>query len=63
MNGSINKIAALVFKMQSSESNSKPSPHYSQEVKELLLSLSDSFDNQIRIIQEIQNILRNEYKI
>lgn len=63
MNGSINKIAALVFKMQSSESNSKPSPHYSQEVKELLLSLSDSFDNQIRIIQKIQNILRNEYKI
>ncbi|MFR3331123.1 MAG: hypothetical protein ACLTSL_13365 [Odoribacter splanchnicus] len=63
MNGSINKIAVLVFKMQSSGANSKTSPHSSQELKELLLSLSDCFDNQIRIIQEIQNILRNDYKI
>lgn len=63
MNDSMNKIAALVAKIQSSEIDSEISKSSRSKLKELLLSLSDSFNNQINTIIEIQNILRNDYKI
>lgn len=63
INENTNKIAALVAKIQSSESDSELSKNSRHELKGLLLSLSDSFDNQISTIIEIQSILRNNYKI
>lgn len=63
MNDSMNKIAALVAKIQSSEIDSEISKSSRSELKGLLLSLSDSFNNQISTIIEIQSILRNDYKI
>lgn len=63
MNDSMNKIAALVAKIQSSEIDSEISESSRNKLKELLLSLSDSFNNQINTIIEIQSILRNDYKI
>lgn len=63
MNDSMNKIVALVAKIQSSEIDSEISKSSRSELKGLLLSLSDSLNNQINTIIEIQSILRNEYKI
>lgn len=63
MNDSINKIVALVAKIQSSEKDSEISKSSRSELKELLLSLSDSLNNQLNTIIEIQSILRNDYKI
>lgn len=63
MNDSINKIAALVTKIQSPEIDSEISKSSRSELRRLLLSLSDSLNNQINTIIEIQNILRNDYKI
>lgn len=63
MNDNMNKIAVLVAKIQSSESDSEASKNSRRELKELLLSLSDSFNNQINTIIEIQSILRNNYKM
>lgn len=63
MNDRMNKIAALVAKIQSSEIDSEISKSLRSELKGLLLSLSDSFNNQLNIIIEIQSILRNDYKI
>lgn len=62
MNDSMNKIVALVAKIQSSEIDSEISKSSRSELKGLLLSLSDSFNNQINTIIEIQSILRNNYK-
>lgn len=63
LNNNMNKVAALVTKIQSSEIDSESSKSSRHELKELLLSLSDCFDNQISTIIEIQSILRNNYKI
>lgn len=63
MNDSMNKIVALVAKIQSSEIDSEFSKSSRSELKGLLLSLSDSLNNQINTIIEIQSILRNDYKI
>lgn len=63
MNDSMNKIVALVAKIQSSEMDSEILKSSRSELKELLLSLSDSLNNQLNTIIEIQSILRNDYKI
>ena len=63
INDRINKIATLVIRIQSVESDSESIGDSKQELKELLLSLADSFNSQINIILEIQAILRNDYKI
>lgn len=63
MNDSMNKIVALVTKIQSSEMDSEILKSSRSELKELLLSLSDSLNNQLNTIIEIQSILRNDYKI
>ena len=63
INDCINKIATLVTKIQSTEPDSEISRHSGHELKELLSSLSDSFNSQINTILEIQGILRNNYKI
>lgn len=63
INDRINKIATLVIKIQSAESDSESIGDSKQKLKELLLSLADCFNSQIRIILEIQAILRNDYKI
>lgn len=63
INDRINKIATLIIKIQSAESDSENIGDSKQELKELLLSLADCFNSQINIILEIQAILRNDYKI
>jgi len=63
INDNTNKIVALVTKIQSAETDSEISKNSRSELKELLLSLSNSFNNQINAIIEIQSILRNNYKI
>lgn len=63
INDCINKIATLVTKIQSTEPDSEISRNLGHELKELLLSFSDSFNSQINTILEIQGILRNNYKI
>lgn len=63
INDRINKIATLVIRIQSVESDSESIGDSKQELKELLLSLADSFNSQINIILEVQVILRNDYKI
>lgn len=63
INDNINKIAALVVQIQSAETDSEISKSARTELKTLLLSLSESFNNQIDTIVEIQSILREDYKI
>lgn len=63
INDCINKIATLVSKIQSTVPDSEISRNSELELKELLLSLADSFNSQINAILEIQGILRNNYKI
>lgn len=63
INDNINKIAAFVAQIQSVEADSKILKSAQAELKTLLLSLSDSFNNQIDTIIEIQSILREDYKI
>lgn len=63
MNDSMNRIVALVAKIESSEIDSEISKDSRSELKGLLLSLSDSFNNQLNTIIEIQSILRNDYNI
>lgn len=63
INDNINKIVALGTKIQSTEADCEISKSSRSELKGLLLSLSDSFNNQTRTIIEIQSILRNNYEI
>ena len=63
INDRINKIATLVIRIQSVESDSESIGDSKQKLKELLLSLADSFNSQINVILEIQAILRNGYNI
>lgn len=63
MNDCINKITTLITKIQLTETDSEISRNSKLELKELLLSLADSFNSQINTILEIQGILRNNYKI
>lgn len=63
INDCINKIATLVIRIQSVGSDSESIEDSKQKLKELLLSLADSFNSQINVILEIQAILRNGYKI
>lgn len=63
INENMNKIATLLAKIQTTEFDSATLKASKGELKELLLSLSDSFYSQINTIFEIQNILRNDYKI
>ncbi len=63
INENMNKIATLLAKIQTAEFDSATLKDLKRELKELLLSLSDGFNSQINVILEIQNILRNDYKI
>lgn len=63
INENMNKIATLLAKIQTDEFDSATLKASKGELKELLLSLSDSFNSQINTILKIQNILRNDYKI
>ncbi|MDE7118281.1 MAG: hypothetical protein K2O61_06540 [Bacteroidaceae bacterium] len=63
MNNSINKIAVLVAKIQSDELDKETLEKAKCDLKELLLSLSDSLNSQIDTILEIQRVLREDYKI
>ena len=63
INENMNKIATLLAKIQTAEFDSATLKASKGELKELLLSLSDSFNSQINTIFEIQNVLRNDYKI
>lgn len=63
INENMNKIATLLTKIQTAEFDNETLKASKGELKELLLSLSDSFNRQIKIILEIQNILRDNYKI
>ena len=63
INDRINKIAILIIKIQSAESDRENTGDSKQKLKKLLLSLADSFNSQINVILEIQAILRNGYKI
>lgn len=63
INENMNKIADLLVKIQTAGSDSLILKESKEELKELLLSLSDRFDSQINSILEIQGILRNDYKI
>lgn len=63
INENMNKIATLLAKIQTAEFDSATLKASKGELKELLLSLSDSFNSQINTIFEIQNILRNDYKV
>lgn len=63
INNNINKMAVLFAKIQSNEIDDEILQKEKGELKELLLSLSDSFNSQIDTILEIQRVLRDDYKI
>lgn len=63
INECMNRIGPLLTKMQTTEPNNPILKDLKRELQELLLSLADSFNSQINTILEIQNILRNDYKI
>ncbi len=50
INSSMNKIAVLIYKIQADELDNETLNNFKCELKELLLSLSDSFNNQINTI-------------
>lgn len=63
INYTMNKIAALIAKINSDELDKEALKNVKSELKELLLSLSDSFNSQINTILDIQRVLREDYKI
>lgn len=63
INYTMNKIAALIAKINSDELDKEALKKVKSELKELLLSLSDSFNSQINTILDIQRVLREDYKI
>lgn len=63
INNNINKMAVLFAKIQSNKIDDEILQKEKGELKELLLSLSDSFNSQIDTILEIQRVLRDDYKI
>lgn len=63
INSTMNKIAGLISKIQADEFDDETLKKDKCELKELLLSLSDSFNSQINTILEIQHVLREDYKI
>lgn len=63
INNTMNKIAGLISKIQANELDNETLRKNKCELKELLLSLSDSFNSQINTILEIQHVLREDYKI